>query len=133
LPGTSVTFCRGPSRSSHDRAGREFSRQRQVDEIAGDRDVIGRVRLDVVNDPLEHRGQVKAAALAMPVDEAAEPLAHELERVGPRQRRKMRIREMRQDKHPWDHRRSDGSQGPFTTPTRSVRARLDFTCDRIVF
>ena len=75
---------------------RVFVRQRQIDEVAGDRDVVRRLRLEIGDDAREHVRPVDRFALAPPVDEAGRALADQLDKPRLRQRRKMRIRQMRQ-------------------------------------
>jgi hypothetical protein len=75
---------------------RIFGRQRQIDEIAGDGDVVRLLRLEVGDDARQHLGLMDRLALAPPVDEAGHALADQLVEPRRRQWRKMWIRQMRQ-------------------------------------
>ena len=48
--------------------------ERQIDEIAGDGDVVGRVRLHVRDDRVDDGVVQEAAAVALPVDVAEHAL-----------------------------------------------------------
>ena len=72
----------------------EFLRQRDIGEVAGDRDVVGLLRLQVGDDLAQHLGVVDEAAIALPVDIAGDPLADQLGDARRRQRRQMRVGEM---------------------------------------
>ena len=92
-------------------AGRgEFRLQRQVDEIAGDRDVIGSLGADVVDEGVQHLAAVVSVAIARPVQIAERPLAREIAQPRFRHRRQMRIRQMRQGEC---HRLKSGQREPF--------------------
>src|SRR5262245_38593442 len=93
---------------------RKLGREREIDEVAGDRDVVDGLRFEVGNDALEHVGAVKVSATLLPVDVTADPLAHELERRGRRQRRKMRVRQVRQH----EGRHQDNSKSGYELPMR---------------
>ena len=69
-----------------------LSGQPQVDEIAGDGDMIGLVRQHVGHDEIERRAVVRAAALALPIDVAEAALDVEMTQRNSRHRRKMHIR-----------------------------------------
>ena len=75
---------------------REFRLQRQVDEIAGHRDVVGPLRPDVGDQRVQHLAAVVFVAVAGPVEIAERALAREIAQPRRRQRRQMRIRQMRQ-------------------------------------
>ncbi len=77
----------------------ELGRKRDVDEIAGHRDVIRRLRLEVGDDVRQHVTAMNQVALAPPVEIPGCTLAHELVPSRLRQRRKMRIGKMREGKH----------------------------------
>src|SRR5437867_1016957 len=94
--------------------GRELGREREIDEIAGDRDVVDGLRLEVGHDAIEYGGAVEVPAPFLPVDVAADPLAHELERRGRRQRREMRVRQVRQH----EGRHQDNSKSGYELPMR---------------
>ena len=64
------TFEPGPCR-------REFRLERQVDQIAGDGDVAGPLRLHVGDQGVEHFGAMDGVAVALPVDIAERALAGE--------------------------------------------------------
>src|SRR5262249_11828180 len=78
---------------------RIFAGEREIDQVPGDRDVVGGLRLEVGDDAVEDADKMKMATVVLPVDEAAEPLAREFQGMGGRQRRKMRVRQMRQHEH----------------------------------
>ena len=80
-------------------AARKFGRQRDIGNIAGDRDVVGCLRLDVGDDRRERRRIVNEAALALPVDVAGHALADQLAPARRRQRREMRVGKMREGEH----------------------------------
>jgi hypothetical protein len=75
---------------------REFRLQRQVDEIAGHRDVVRGLRADVGDQRVEHLAAVIFVAVARPVQVTQRALAREIAQPRRRQRRQMRIRQMRQ-------------------------------------
>ena len=75
---------------------REFRLQRQIDEIAGDRDVVRRLRLHVGDQRVEHLAAVIFVAVAGPVEIAERALAREIAKPRRGQRRQMRVGQMRQ-------------------------------------
>ncbi len=75
---------------------RKFCWKRKIDQVTGDRDMVDGLRLEIRDDAVEHGGEVKMPAPLVPVDEAADAFAHEIEQTRCRQRRKMRVRQMRQ-------------------------------------
>jgi hypothetical protein len=56
---------------------RVFGGKGYVDEVAGDRDMVGGLRFEVGDDAREHVGFVDQAAFALPVEVAGEALADE--------------------------------------------------------
>ena len=70
---------------------REFRLQRQVDEVAGYRDVVRPLRLHVGDQRVEHLAAVIFVAVADPVEIAQRPLAGEFAEPCRGQRRQMRI------------------------------------------
>ena len=87
--GRADAFQPGPGRF-------EFGSQRQVDEIAGDRDLIRRLRLHVRQQRVEHVAAMEFVAVAGPVEVAERALAGEIAKPRRRQRRQMRIGQMGQ-------------------------------------
>ena len=76
---------------------REFGRQRDVDEIAGDRDVVRRLRLQIADDPGKRLRQMDGLAAAVPVEEAEDALVGEIEGTGSCER--SAGRQMGENKH----------------------------------
>ena len=74
-----------------------FGRNREIDEVAGHRDMVGRGRLQVARQRLDHLAAVDKFALAVPIDEAEAALAGEL--LEPRPRGKMQIGEVAEHEH----------------------------------
>jgi hypothetical protein len=72
----------------------EFGLQRQVDEIAGHRDMIGALRLHVRNQRVEHVAAVIFVTVACPVEIAERAFSREVAQPRRRQRRQMRIGQM---------------------------------------
>ena len=70
--------------------------ERQIDEVAGDRDVVRRLGLHIRNQRVQHVAPVELAAVARPVEIAEHAFAHKFAGPRPRQRRDMRIGQMRQ-------------------------------------
>ena len=79
------------------RARGVFVGQRQIDEIAGDRDVVDAMRLQIARDRIEHFGAMDVFALALPIDEAEAALADELRE--PRPRGQMQVGQMGEYEH----------------------------------
>jgi len=96
----------GPPQRFQPDAGRLiFLAARDVDEIAGDSDVVGCARAQVRAHALEHFGTMNEAAVALPVDETSPPLADELSPMRPWQGCEMRVGDMRENEHrrlPWE-------------------------------
>jgi hypothetical protein len=78
---------------------RVFAGKRDVDEVAGHRDVVRRPRFEVGRDAREHLGAMDAMALAPPVEKAGCTFAGELGQPRRRQRPEMGIRQMREHEH----------------------------------
>ena len=57
---------------------REFVGQREIDEVAGDRDVVGPLRPDIGNHSVQHIAPVEGLPAALPVQIAERALAREL-------------------------------------------------------
>ncbi len=95
-----MTRCGGPTLSSQACAGGELRLQRQVDEIAGYRDVVGPLRLHVGDQRVQHLAAVIFVAVAGPVEIAERTLAREIAQPRRGQRRQMRIGQMRQREMP---------------------------------
>jgi len=74
----------------------EFRLQRQVDEVAGDRDVVRALRLHVGDQRVQHLAAVIFVAVAGPVEIAQRALAREIAKLRLGQGRQMRIGQMRQ-------------------------------------
>src|SRR5581483_3446567 len=85
-------FQPGPS-------GREFGLKRDVGDIAGQRDVIGILHLQIGDQAVEDGAIMNKAAVAPPVDVAGDPLVHKLAQARPRQRRQMRIGQVGEGEH----------------------------------
>ena len=73
----------------------EFQRQRDVDEIAGDRDVAGMLRVHVGDEFVQHFAAMNGVALALPVHVADGALAGEVAQPRLRHRAEMRIGQVR--------------------------------------
>ena len=76
-----------------------FAGQRDVDEIARHRDVIGCLSLEIRDDAREHVAAMDPMALTPPIDQAGRPLAEELAPSRRRQGTEMRVREMCKHEH----------------------------------
>ncbi len=94
-----VTSRGGPSVSSQRARALVFVRQRQIDQIAGHRDVVGVARFQIAGDGIENFGPMDVFAFALPVDEAEPALAHKLRKPRPR-RRQMQVGQMGESEHP---------------------------------
>ncbi len=73
-----VTRSGGPTAVEPFAGGREFRLQRQIHEVAGNSDMVGRLRLHIVDQRVEHLAALIGMAVARPVDVAQRPLAGEL-------------------------------------------------------
>ena len=73
---------------------RELLGQRDIGEIAGDRDVVRRLLLQIGDDLVQHGAIMDEAPPAPPIDVAGGPLADKLAPARLRQRRQMRVGEM---------------------------------------
>ena len=78
--------------------------EREVDEVAGDRDVIRLLRLHVRHQRIEHAAGMELVAVARPVEIAERTFAGELAKPQRGQRRQMRIGQMgqRESRHHMD-------------------------------
>ena len=74
----------------------ELRFQRQIDEVAGHRDVVRPLRLHVGDQCVQHLAAVIFVAVAGPVEIAQRTLAREIPKPRLGQRRQMRIGQMRQ-------------------------------------
>ena len=99
IAGHQGDVVRRPERREPGARRRVFAGERDVDEVAGHRDVVGRLRLQVGHDAREHVGAMDQVALAPPVQKAGGALADELGQSRLRQRREMRVRQMREHEH----------------------------------
>ena len=90
-----------PQRFQPDARRLIFFAARYVDEIAGDRDVVGCARAQVRAHALEHFAAMNEAAIALPVDEPSDPLADELLPMRSWQGCEMRVGDMRENEHRW--------------------------------
>ena len=77
------------------RGAAEFGRHADVDEIAGDRHVVGTLGAQVLDEAGEQRHVVEPLAPALPVDVAHEALEAEIGEAGQRGGRKVRVGDMR--------------------------------------
>ena len=75
---------------------REFRLQRDIDEIAGDGDVVGPLRPQVRNQRVQHLAAMNFVTVARPVQIPVARLPMSSRKLRRRQRRKMRIGQMRQ-------------------------------------
>jgi hypothetical protein len=98
FPGTKVTSCAGPTVSSQTR-GREFARERDIEDIAGHGDVVRVMRLDVVDDARQHLGAVECLPAPVPVHVADGALAREVADAGRGHGAEMRVGQMRENEH----------------------------------
>ena len=78
---------------------REFLLQRDVDEVAGDRDVVGRRGSQVVHQGFQRFGAVAHEPPPVPIDEAERALAGQLAKTRDRHGPEVRIRQVRQGEH----------------------------------
>ena len=72
-----VTSSGVPSWRSHDRRLDELGRQRDVDQVAGDRDVVGRLGAQVLHQRVEHLAPVHPVAAPLPGEVAQHALVHQ--------------------------------------------------------
>ena len=96
MPGIAVTSMRLADAFEPGLRRREFRFERQVDEVAGDGDVVGRLRLHVGHQRVQHLAPIIFAAVAGPVQVAEGALSRELGQPRLGQRRQMRVRQMRE-------------------------------------
>ena len=78
---------------------RVFRQQPDIDEVAGDRDVVGRLRVQVAHQELDPLGAVDPVPGVPPMQIAEHALVGELAQPRPRQRREMRVGEMSENEH----------------------------------
>src|SRR5262249_11280729 len=114
---------RRPERSEPRAGGRVFAGERDVDEIAGHRDVVGRLRLEIGHDAREHLAAMDQVALSPPVHVAGRALAQELAPARRPQRAEMGVRQMRENEHGLP-------AGSHTIEMSCPRTDLGFTRDR---
>ena len=76
---------------------RVFVGQRQIDQIAGDRDVVDAEGFQIAPDRLEDFGAMDVFALALPIDEAEAALVDELRK--PRPRGEMQVGQLGEYEH----------------------------------
>ena len=100
----------------------KFGGQRQIGEVAGHRDVVRCLRLEIGDDLVEHVPAVMLAAFDPPVEIAGRPFAEELRQARLRQRRNMRVGKMREDEHCRLH------EFPISTPAANTSAPPKATC-----
>jgi len=74
--------------------GRIFGLKPDIDEIAGDGDVVGILRLKIGDDGVEHRAIVNEAPPAPPVQVTGDALAEQIARPRPWQRSEMDVGKM---------------------------------------
>jgi hypothetical protein len=74
----------------------EFRRKRNIDQIAGDRRVIGGLAVNVRDQPFQHSHLVDFPALESPGEKAGDPLTGERNRSGARQGADMQVRDVRE-------------------------------------
>ncbi|MGY3361090.1 hypothetical protein ACVWZK_007753 [Bradyrhizobium sp. GM0.4] len=101
---------------------RELRLQRQIDEIACDRDVVGTLRLHVGDKGVEHLAALVFVTVARPVDIAERALAGELDQPRLRQRRQMRVGQMGE--------REGSHGGRLPRYSSAVMARSQARCKR---
>ena len=78
-----------PARGLH-----ELGRQRDVDQIAGDRDMVRRLGAHVLDQRVQHLAAMDAIAAALPGQVAEHPLVHQRPRRDARHRAQMQVRQM---------------------------------------
>lgn len=100
----------------------KFGGQRQVGEVAGHRDMVGYLRLEIGDDLGQHVLAVMHPAFDPPVEIARRPFAEELRQARLRQRRNMRVGKMRKDEHCRLH------EFPISTPAANTSAPPKATC-----
>ena len=83
--------CRRSQRFEPARRIRDLRRQRDVDEVAGDRDVVRLYGVQIRDDRGEDVAAMDGVALADPVEVAEQPLRRELADARRRQWREMGI------------------------------------------
>ena len=81
------------------RGADEFLGQAEIDEIAGDGDVVGLLLDDVAGDEVEDLAPMHVFPPAMPIDVAEHALAQQLAAPGARHRAQMNVGEMGEGEH----------------------------------
>ena len=99
MPGTTETSVRGAKRLQPEPGQLDLLVERQIDEVAGDGDMVGRVRPHVCHDRVDDIVVQEAAAVALPVHEADRALRDELTKLHFRQGSKMNVRKMCEPEH----------------------------------
>ena len=99
MPGTTETSSGAPSASSQDLAARDLGVERQIDEVAGDREMIGRIGRDVGGDHVDDAVMQEAAPVALPVDVADHALGGEIAIGYSGERPQMNVGNMRKPEH----------------------------------
>ena len=94
-----VTWAGGPRWFSHSAALHEFLGQAEIDEVAGDGDVVGVLLDHVFRDDVEDLAPVREFPPAMPVDVAEHAFAHQLAAPHERHRAQMDIGEVGEGEH----------------------------------
>ncbi len=89
----------------------EFLRQPEIDEIAGDGDVVRLLLDDVAGDEIEDLAPVHVFPPAMPIDVADHALAQQLAALGARHRAQMDVGKMGEFEHGEGLRLSDAFTG----------------------
>ncbi len=89
-----MTRSGGPTPSSQARAGANSASNARLTRSPRHRDVVGRLRLHVGDQHVEHLAALVLVAVARPVDVAERALARELDQPRLRQRRQMRVGQM---------------------------------------
>src|SRR5262249_58456357 len=82
--------------------GGKLGGKREIDEVAGHRDVVDVGRREVVLDEREHLGTMDGVAPAIPVDETEAALVGKLERARRRNGPEVRIGEVGENKRHYE-------------------------------
>ena len=99
VAGNDGNVMRRPEGLQPSPCGDDLAGQADVHQVAGDGDMIGLVRHQIVEEVAQYWPGQRVHPAPTPVDVADDPLGHQLERAGARQRAEMRIGEMSQCKH----------------------------------
>ena len=103
----------------------ELGRERDVDEIAGDGDVVRLPAVNVVRNGIERIAPVSAMAAAPPIDVAQQALRGEFPHARPRQRTEMRVGQM------CEHKWFAHGTSPMTTFRAAAFARAHMATPRL--